>query len=75
MLVNEFLLPLERYAFDESAAFEYANIRRDLELKGNTIGANDLLIASHAKSIDAVLVTNNSKEFERVENLVIENWA
>lgn len=75
VLVNEFLLPLERYSFDENAAFEYGNIRANLESCGNTIGPNDLLIAAHTKALNAVLVTNNVKEFERVENLVIENWV
>lgn len=75
VLVNEFLLPLQRYPFDENAAFEYGNIRTDLESKGNTIGPNDLFIAAHAKALDAVLITNNIKEFQRVENLVIENWV
>lgn len=74
-LVNEFLLPLERYSFDENAAFEYGNIRTDLESKGEIIGSNDLFIAAHAKSLDAVLVTNNTREFQRVENLVIEDWV
>ena len=74
-LVNEFLLPLERYSFDENAAFEYGNIRADLELKGNTIGPNDLLIAAHTKSLNAVLITNNLKEFQRVENLSLGNWV
>jgi len=73
-LVSEFLVPLERYPFDESAAFEYGNIRSTLESKGNTIGSNDLFIAAHTKSLNAVLVTNNVKEFERVENLSVENW-
>lgn len=75
VLVNEFLLPLQRYSFDENAAFEYGNIRANLESQGNIIGPNDLLIAAHAKSLDAILITNNIKEFERVENLVLENWA
>jgi len=73
-LVSEFLLPLERYSFDENAAFEYGKIRVNLESKGNIIGPNDLLIAAHTKSLDAVLVTNNVKEFNRVENLVVKNW-
>ena len=73
-LVSEFLLPLERYSFDENAAFEYGKIRVNLESKGNIIGSNDLLIAAHTKSLDAVLVTNNIKEFNKVENLVVENW-
>lgn len=75
VLVNEFLLPLERYPFDDKAAFVYGNIRTDLESKGNTIGPNDLFIAAHAKSLDAVLITNNIKEFQRVENLSLENWV
>lgn len=75
VLVNEFLLPLQRYAFDEHAAFEYGKIRVDLETKGEIIGSNDLLIAAHAKSLDCVLITNNTKEFKRVENLVIEDWV
>ena len=74
-LVNEFLLPLQRYSFDEKAAFEYGNIRTQLESKGEVIGSNDLLIASHTKSLDAILITNNTKEFERIENLNIENWV
>ncbi|MDQ1340440.1 MAG: tRNA(fMet)-specific endonuclease VapC, partial [Campylobacterota bacterium] len=73
-LINEFLLPLERYSFDEKSAFEYGSIRYQLELKGEIIGSNDLLIAAHTKSLDATLVTNNTKEFKRVENLLIENW-
>lgn len=73
-LVNQFLSPLEKYSFDEHAAFEYGIIRTQLESKGEIIGSNDLFIAAHAKSLDAVLITNNTREFERVENLVVENW-
>lgn len=75
VLVSEFLLPLQRLSFDEAAAFEYSSIRSDLEKSGNIIRANDLLIATHAKSINAILATNNTKEFERVKNLKIENWT
>jgi len=53
----------------------YGDIRAKLEKQGNIIGANDLLIAAHARSIGAVLITNNTKEFERVEKLQIENWV
>lgn len=74
-LVNEFLLPLERYSFDDNAAFEYGNIRANLESCVNTIGSNDLFIAAHTKSLNAVLITNNIKEFQRVENLSLENWV
>jgi len=46
-----------------------------LEQAGSVIGGNDLLIAAHALSLDAVMVTNNLKEFERVPGLRLENWV
>ncbi len=52
----------------------YATIRHALERKGMTIGANDLLIAAHARSIDAVCVTGNVTEFRRVAGLRVESW-
>lgn len=52
----------------------YGHIRAILQKKGTPIGAMDLLIASHALCIDAVLVTENTREFQRVPNLKIENW-
>ena len=73
--VNEFLLPLQRLSFDEQASYQYSLIRTNLELKGQIIGSNDLFISAHAKSLDAVLVTNNTREFQRVENLKIEDWT
>jgi tRNA(fMet)-specific endonuclease VapC len=73
--VNEFLLPLQRLAFDENASYSYALIRTNLESKGLIIGSNDLFIAAHAKSLDAVLVTNNTRKFERIEDLKIEDWT
>jgi len=73
--VSEFLLPLQRLAFDENASYEYGKIRTKLEQKGQIIGSNDLFIAAHAKSLDAVLVTNNTNEFKRVEDLKIEDWT
>ncbi len=59
---------------DENAGKHYGSIRAQLKKDGTPIGNNDLLIAAHARSIDAVLVTNNVREFNRVPNLVIENW-
>lgn len=73
--VNEFLLPLKRLYFDENASLEYGIIRNQLEKKGLIIGSNDLFIAAHAKSLDAVLVTNNTREFNRVKDLTIEDWT
>jgi tRNA(fMet)-specific endonuclease VapC len=52
----------------------YAQIRFELEAKGKIIGGNDLLIAAHCMALDRVLVTNNVSEFERVDDLAIENW-
>lgn len=53
---------------------QYAVIRAALEKKGKPIGANDMLIAAHARAIDAVCVTANVAEFKRVSRLVVENW-
>jgi tRNA(fMet)-specific endonuclease VapC len=58
----------------QEAAGHYAEIRADLKKKGSMIGANDLLIAAHARSLDAIVVTNNTKDFARVKGLRIENW-
>lgn len=57
-----------------NAAQHYAEIRTDLKKKGALIGSNDLLIAAHARSIDATVVTNNTKDFARVKGLKVENW-
>ena len=56
------------------ASNTYGQIRAWIQKKGTPIGAMDLLIASHALFLDVVLVTNNTKEFERVPGLKIENW-
>jgi tRNA(fMet)-specific endonuclease VapC len=72
--LNRFVIPLEIFNFDHSAALEYGIIRSNLEKKGTPIGSLDMLIAAHAKSMDFIVVTNNEKEFSRVEGLRIENW-
>lgn len=73
--LHQFLLPLEIMGFDSLAAVEYGKIRASLEKNGMPIGSLDMLIAAHAKSLGAVLVTNNMKEFERVTDLNVENWV
>ena len=73
--LNEFLAPLNVYAFDAEAAAVYGRIRVDLERRGLPIGPLDTLIAAQALSLDAVLVTNNVREFTRVPGLRLENWA
>ncbi len=73
--VKTFIDFFEVLPFDLSAAEEYGKIRSFLEKKGIVIGAYDLQIAAHAKSINAALVTNNLKEFSRIEGLKIEDWT
>ncbi len=73
--LNHFLLPLDILDFNTSAALEYGKIRSSLEKEGTPIGPLDMLIAAHALSVDAVLVTNNTREFKRVSGLKIENWV
>lgn len=70
-----FISPLEILEFNEHAAFEYGKIRTSLEKQGRIIGAMDLLIAAHAKSLSTCLVSNNLKEFSRIEGLKTENWV
>lgn len=73
--LSQFLLPLEIVDFDDVAAVAYGNIRAFLEQQGTPIGSLDTLIAAHALSLAATLITNNTKEFSRVPNLKLENWA
>jgi len=70
-----FLPYVEAVDLDEGAALHYAEIRADLKRRGVMIGANDLFIAAHARTLALTLVTNNTAEFERVPNLRIENWT
>src|SRR2546427_12617115 len=73
--LNGFLAYVEVLDFPGEAAAHYAKIRADLKTRGTMIGANDLFIAAHARSLGLTLVTNNTHEFGRVHDLVIENWA
>ena len=72
--LNEFVTLLQIHTWDENAAICYAKIRAYLKVRGTPIGNMDTLIAAHALSLKAVLVTNNIKEFARVPNLELENW-
>ena len=69
------MTPIEIIDYGYEATVEYGKIRAELEKKGITIGPLDMLIASHAKSLDVIPVTNNVREFERIAGLRIENWA
>lgn len=70
----KFLVPFEVCPFSEQAAFHYGDIRAHLEREGRIIGAMDLLIAAHARSMSLTLMTNNLKEFEQVPGLKAESW-
>lgn len=70
----KFLSIIEILDFDSSAATEYGKIRADLKGKGTPIGNMDMLIAAHAKSENLIVVTHNTREFERVEGLQLEDW-
>jgi len=73
--VEDFTSRLTVLEYGSKAAAHYGDIRATLERKGTPIGVNDLHIAGHARSEGLMLVTNNLKEFERVEALRLENWV
>lgn len=73
--VTAFLRHVEVLDFPDTAAAHYADIRASLKKRGAMIGSNDLFIAAHARTLGLTLVTNNVREFKRVEGLAVENWA
>lgn len=72
--VEDLLGEIEVLPFDVPADAEYGSVRSELEAAGQPIGGNDLLIAAHARSINAIVVTGNTIEFGRVPGLRVENW-
>lgn len=66
---------LEILNFDDLAAAHFGQVRAELYATGQPIGPYDMMIAGHARSLGLILVTNNLKEFERVQGLRLENWA
>ena len=73
--LTAFLDYVEVLDFPDQASGDYAKIRSDLKRRGTMIGANDLFIAAHARSLGLTLVTNNTREFGRVPHLTMENWT
>lgn len=70
-----FLSSLTVRAMTDSVMWHYADLRCRLEREGKVIGENDQWIAAHALATDAILVTNNRNEFDRVQGLRVENWV
>lgn len=70
--IEGFVGRLEVFDYDTAAAYQFGQLR--LELKANSIGPYDLMIAAHARSLGLTLVTNNIREFKRVDGLRVENW-
>jgi tRNA(fMet)-specific endonuclease VapC len=70
-----FLPYVDAIDLTSDAALHYAEIRADLKRRGKLIGANDLFIAAHARSLGLTLVTNNTREFDRVRELALDNWS
>jgi tRNA(fMet)-specific endonuclease VapC len=73
-VVEDFCSRLDVLPYGVKAAQHYGSIRATLERRGQPIGVNDLHIAAHARSEGLVLVSNNLREFDRVEGLLTENW-
>ena len=73
--IKLFLEPFEIVPFDEECSIVYSKIRSAMELKGMIMGPNDYIIAAIVLAKNGVLVTNNTKEFEKVKNLKLENWT
>ncbi len=72
--VEQFLSEVPVLPFDVPADGEYGGIRAELEAAGRRIGSNDLLIAAHAYTVGATVVTANVAEFQRIRDLKVENW-
>lgn len=70
-----FLSEIQIVSFDASAAQFYGAVKADLQKRELPIGPMDTLIAAHAKALGLILVTNNIREFSRVDGLVLEDWA
>jgi len=74
-VLQQFFSQFNTLPFDDKALEIYGRIRAELAAKGTPIGPNDVIIAATALSHNAILVTHNTREFERVTDLKIEDWA
>ena len=74
-VLDNLALHLAVLDWPQEGARHYAEIRLDLKKRGAQLGAADLMIASHARAMGAIVVTNNTKDFGRVKSLQVENWT
>ncbi len=74
-VIRDFMRHLTCHAWDVSAADHYSVLRTELERKGTPIGNMDMMIAAHALALNATVVTNNIRHYDRIEGLRVENWA
>ena len=72
--VEGFIARLEVLDFDFQAAQQFGQVKAELETTGNVIGPYDMMIAAHARSHGLVVITNNTREFSRVNGIRVENW-
>ena len=75
IIIDNFLKPFDYVEFYEKSAIEYAKIKSKLKKEGKIIGELDMQIAGIAMANDLILITNNFKEFERIDGLKINNWV
>ena len=73
--IGDLTCRLDVESWDEAAAEHYGAIRATLEKRGTPLGAMDMLIAAHARSLGATLVSNDVRHFDRVEGLLVANWV
>jgi len=73
--INGLIARMEVASFDGHASEHFGQLRAELYQSGQPIGPYDMMIAGHARSMGLILVTNNTKEFERVPGLRVENWV
>lgn len=74
-IYRAFINTFEVVSFNQSAAVRYGEIRNSLERAGTPIGGNDMQIAAIALAEGAILVTHNTKEFERIPGLQLQDWT
>ena len=73
--LTQFLAIIDVLSFDARAAFQYGVIRAELQRRGSLIGQMDMLIAAHAKAYGYIVVTDNLRDFARVDGLIVEDWT